>query len=249
MRALILMFLLAGCSLLTNGASASLDGDWRLQAGTNQGQQVPLVAGSPINLRIDGTQAGGTAACNHYGGKVHVSGNNVSFSELFQTEMACIDDRIMASEAAYMTALQKVTTAERSGNALTLSGPGVELKFVLVPPVANASLIGTVWMLESLISGDAVSSTVGERATLQFNADGTFSASTGCRDVTGSYSISGNEVQATLDPYDTIGCEEGLGDQDNHVLRVISEGFSATIQGESLTLTAGGEGLGYRAGS
>ena len=50
MRALILIFLLTGCSLLTNGASASLDGDWRLQAATNQGQPVPLVAGSPINL-------------------------------------------------------------------------------------------------------------------------------------------------------------------------------------------------------
>jgi heat shock protein HslJ len=249
MRALILIFLLAGCSLLTNGASASLDGDWRLQSGTNQGQPVPLVAGSPINLKIDATQAGGTAACNHYGGQIHVSGGNVSFSEMAQTEMACVDDRIMVSETAYMTALLKVTTAERSGNALVLSGPGVELQFAIIPPVANANLVGTIWVLDSLISGEAVSSTVGERATLQFNADGTFSASTGCRDVTGEYTVLGNQVQATLDPYDTIGCADGLGDQDNHVLEVISNGFTVTIQGESLTLTAGDKGLGYRAES
>lgn len=247
MRALILMFLLAGCSLLTNGASASLDGDWGLQAGTNQGQPVPIVAGSPINLKIDGTQAGGTAACNRYGGKIRVSGDDVSFSEMAQTEMACIDDRIMASEAAYMSALQKATTADRSGNAMVLSGPGVELRFALIPPAANADLVGTTWVLDSLISGDAVSSTVGERATLQFNADGTFSASTGCRDVTGRYTVEGNRVRATLDPYDTFACGNGLGDQDNHVLKVISDGFSVTIQGESLTLIAGDKGLGYRA--
>ena len=249
MRALILTLLLAGCSLLTNGATASLDGDWRLQAGTNQGQPVPLVAGSPINLKIDGTQAGGTAACNHYGGKIHVSASNVSFSELAQTEMACIDDRIMASEAAYMTALQKVTTADRSGNAMVLSGPEVELRFALIPLVANADLVGTTWVLDSLISGDAVSSTVGERATLRFNADGTFSASTGCRDVTGRYTVEGNQVQATLDPYDTFACGNGLGDQDIHVLKVLSNGFSAAIQGQSLTLTAEDKGLGYRAAS
>ena len=248
MRALILIFLLAGCSLLTNGASASLDGDWRLQAGTNQGQPVPLVAGSPINLKIDGTQAGGTAACNHYGGLIHVSGGKVSFSDIVQTLMGCAGP-VAASEAAYLASLPKVTTAERNGNALVLSGPGVELHFALIPPVANASLIGTIWVLDSLISGDAVSSTVGERATLQFNADGTFSASTGCRDVTGRYTVEGNHLQATLDPYDLIGCAEGLGDQDDHVLQVISNGFSAAIQGESLTLTAGDRGLGYRAGS
>ena len=249
MRALILILLLAGCSLLTNGASGSLAGDWRLQAGTNQGQAVPIVPGSPINLKIDGTQAGGIAACNHYGGTIHVAGNRVTFSEMAQTEMACLNEQVMASEAAYLAALPKVTTAQRSGNALVLSGPGVELRFAIIPPVANANLVGTIWVLDSLISGDVVSSTVGERATLQFNADGTFSASTGCRDVTGRYTVDGNQVRATLDPYDTVGCAEGLGDQDSHVLDLFSGPLTVTIQGESLTLAAGDNGLGYRAGS
>jgi heat shock protein HslJ len=156
---------------------------------------------------------------------------------------------VAASEAAYLASLPKVTTAERNGNALVLSGPGVELHFAVIPPVANANLIGTIWVLDSLISGDAVSSTVGERATLQFNADGTFSASTGCRDVTGKYTVSGSSLQTTLDPYDTIGCADGLGDQDSHVLKVLSDGFDATIQGQNLALTAGDKGLGYRVAS
>jgi heat shock protein HslJ len=125
----------------------------------------------------------------------------------------------------------------------------VELRFAIIPPVANANLVGTTWVLDSLIRGDAVSSTVGERATLQFNADGTFSASTGCRDVTGRYTVDGNQVRATLDPYDTIGCAEGVGDQDGHVLNLFSGALTVTIQGESLTLAAGDDGLGYRAGS
>jgi heat shock protein HslJ len=134
MRALILIFLLTGCSLLTNAASGSLDGDWRLQAGTDQGRPIPVVAGSPIDLKIAGAQAGGIAACNHYGGKVRVSGSSVSFSEIVQTEMACANDQVMASEAAYLAALSKITKAERSGDSLVLTGPGVELAFAISGP-------------------------------------------------------------------------------------------------------------------
>jgi hypothetical protein len=44
MRALILLLLLlSGCSLVSGGPSASLDGQWQLQAGTDRGQTAILV--------------------------------------------------------------------------------------------------------------------------------------------------------------------------------------------------------------
>jgi heat shock protein HslJ len=247
MKAIALMLVLAGCSLLSGGTTTSLDGEWQLQAGTNQGQAIPIVAGSHITFKVDGARASGTAACNMYGGDLRTSGATIQITNLLQTEMACLDGRLMASEAAYLAALPRVTTAAHSGNSLVLTGPQVKLTFALVPPVANAALVGTVWALNSLISGDAVSSTVGARATLRFNADGTFSGSTGCRDITGHYTISGNQAQATLDPYDMIACAAGIGDQDVQVLKVISDRFSFAIKGQSLTLTAGARGLGYLA--
>lgn len=152
----------------------------------------------------------------------------------------------MASEAAYLAALPGVTTAARSGTSLVLSGPQVELRFSLVPPVADVDLIGPVWVLDSVISGEAVSSTVGAEATLQLGSDGTLSASTGCRTVSGRYSVAGNQVQVTLDPYDTVGCAEGLAGQDQHVLTVIGGEFGVSIEGDRLTVTAADKGLGYR---
>ena len=246
MRAIILALLLSGCSLLSGGTSASLDGEWLLQSGTNQGAAVPIVAGSRITLKIDGTQAGGSAACNIYGGTIQVDGSAVTISALSMTEMACQED-VMASEAAYLAALPRVTAAARSGNALVLSGPQVELRYVLVPPVANADLVGTTWILDSLISGEAVSSTVGDRVSLEFSGDGRIAASTGCRSVTGSYEVAGGQVQVTLDPYDTIGCAAELGSQDQHILDVLSHGFGVGVDGDRLTLTAGEKGIGYRA--
>jgi heat shock protein HslJ len=246
MKALILMLLLSGCSLLTGGATASLDGEWQLQAGTNQGQPIPIVAGSRITLKVDGTQVGGIA-CNHYGGTIQVNGASIVISALSMTEMAC-QEPLMTSEAAYLAALPLVTEAERDGNSLVLSGPQVELRYGRVAELANSELVGTTWTLESLISGEAVSSTLGEQVTLTLNGDGTITASTGCREVSGQYTIADEQVQVTLDPYDTIGCAAPLEAQDAHVLEVISDGFAVSIDGDRLTLSAGGKGLGYRAG-
>ena len=243
------IMLLAGCSLISGGVSATFDGEWRLQAGTHQGQPVPIVLGSQPTLRVDGTKVGGSAACNSYGGKLQIDGTKIRITELIQTEMACLDDRLMASEAAYLAALSAVSGSSRTANTLVLSGPQVELRYDLVKPAADADLLGTVWLLDSLINGDAVSSTVGDPATLQLNADGTFSASTGCREITGRYTITGNEVRVTIDPYDLVGCAEPIGAQDVHVLGVLNDGFGVQIDGASLTLTSGARGLGYRVSS
>jgi heat shock protein HslJ len=160
------------------------------------------------------------------------------------TEMACEEDR-MASEAAFLAALPRATSVARNGDSLVLTGPELELRFALVAPLANANLIGTTWILDSLVSGEVASSTVGEHVTLALNGDGTISASTGCRDITGRYTIAEGRVQVTLDPYDTIGCAAELGAQDTHILNVLSQGFDVSIDGDTLTVSAGDEGMVY----
>jgi heat shock protein HslJ len=238
--------LLAGCALLPGAMAAALNGEWLLQAGDNQGQAIPIVAGTRITLKIDGTQAGGGSGCNTYGGTIQISGTTIKIRALSMTEMACLDDRVMASEAAYLTALPRVTTAARDGDSLVLTGPQVELRFVLVPPVPNADLVGPVWVLDSLISGETVSSRVGAEATLQLTADGAISGTTGCRSFGGRYTISGSHAQVTDLVTDKRACVQELVGQDEHVLAVIGNEFAITISGNSLTLTTASKGLGYR---
>jgi heat shock protein HslJ len=237
--------LLVSCSLLPGAMRAALDGEWLLQSGTSKGGQIPIVSGSQITLKIDGATAGGASGCNSYGGKIEITGTTIKIGALIQTEMACLDNQRMVAEAAYLSALHDVTTGSRDGDTLILSGPQVDLHFVLVPPVPDADLVGPTWVLDSLINGNVASSTVGE-ATLHLNADGTLTASTGCRTVHGTYTVSGNKVEVTLQPYDTIGCPGEVGSQDAQVLAVISNGFQVLIRGDSLTLTAANKGLGYR---
>lgn len=124
----------------------------------------------------------------------------------------------------------------------------MELVFESLPPVPDAELRNTVWVLESLISGDAVSSAAEERATLEFFSDGSVLGDTGCRGFGGSYEIAGAEIVIGDLGSDGHQCEAPLADQDGRVLSVLEAPMRADIAADRLILTvAGGEGLVYRA--
>ncbi|MGH8952085.1 MAG: META domain-containing protein [Acidimicrobiia bacterium] len=111
-------------------------------------------------------------------------------------------------------------------------------------PTAIA-LTGTVWVLEGLVQGDAVSTVTGDRATLELFSDGSMLGSTGCRTLNGNYTIVGAEVQMT-ELTANGDCPRDLEDQDTQVVIVLGS-FRATVEGETLNLTSPGNiGLRYR---
>ena len=105
--------------------------------------------------------------------------------DLGMTAMGC-EEPVMAAEAAYTAAIAGVDNGGEGGE-LVLSGPNVELRFSALTPPPTASVVDTVWVLETLFVGDVASSPVGQPATLELRADGTFSGSTGCRSFSGQW--------------------------------------------------------------
>jgi len=188
---------------------------------------------------------GGTAACNGYGGNYTINGLTMTIGELAATEMGCAPE-VMESEQAFMTALQRPLTLDRQADTLSVTGQGVDLGFIAVAPVPTAELVGAVWQLETLIDGEIVIQARGE-ATLLLSLDGTFTGSTGCRGLSGTYVITGDELQF---PEMTAEgeCPTELADQDSFVISVL-EGSRVEIEGERLSLlSTGGEGLQYSLG-
>jgi len=218
---------------------------WELESGTVGGESIPIVDGHPITLSFTDDGAGGTAACNGYGGSYAVTGTRITFTDLAWTEMGCIPEEIMDSERKYLDALPRVEAFATSDERLTLSGDGVELVFAALSPVPTSELTGTVWVLESLVQGASVSTVTGERATLELFSDGSMLGSTGCRTLNGNYTIAGAEVQMT-ELTANGDCPSDLEDQDTQVVTVLGS-FRATVEGETLTLTSPGSmGLRYR---
>ena len=224
----------------------SLDGDWVLVSGTVDGSALALNEDYRITVSIDGSEIGGTAACNSYGGSVSVDDTTFSIGEVNQTEMSC-DPAIMELESAFLEGLFRANSATRSADTASITGEGVDYTFGLLAPVPVADLVGTTWLLDTLISGPTANSTVSsaEPATLLLVADGTFTGSTGCRTFSGEYVVSGDTVRFTSFGADGE-CGADVADQDGQVLSVLGDGFTVEIDGDRLTVTAaGGEGLSY----
>lgn len=228
------------------GAAAqnSFDGEWELVAGTGPGGELTLVNDVVVTLQIDGEELGGKV-CNHYSATMTRNGDDVSIQTGAMTDMGCQDD-LMALETAYHEALSAVTSATRDDGQLVLAGPDVELRFTEIPPIPTEELIGTTWVLKTLINGETASSTMGDPATLTLHDDGTVTGSTGCREFTGTYSEYAGGIQ--FPEFGLTGeCGEDLRDQDSHIVSVL-EGFRAEVDGNTLRITSdGGTGLVYKA--
>jgi heat shock protein HslJ len=227
---------------------AALDpsGSWQLAQGTVDGQPIAIDADARVTLVIDGSSVGGESACNNYFGELTVVDGRVTIGGLGGTEMACAEP-VMAIEAAYLAGLARVDSARMDGDVLVLGGPDAAFRFERLPPPPAAVVLGTTWLLDGLIDGDAISSTVGDPATLVLHADGTLEGSTGCRPMTGTFTLEGDKFLVTQ--LDTEGdCTADVAAQDAHILEVLGDGFRASMTGELLTLTAaGGAGLSYGA--
>lgn len=224
---------------------ADLDGEWILQRGTVDGDPLEPVADARVTLRINGSEIGGTAACNSYGGEMERDGERITLDALSMTEMACAEP-IMALEAAYLDGLSRADTARRDADQLRLTGPAIELDFTLVPPISDADPVGTRWQLESLITGDAVSSVLGE-PTLELAPGGTVSGSTGCRSFSASYTLEADALVLADFVTDLRACDPDVAGQDEAVLGLLGGPLRVSVSGDRLTLTNGANGLDYRA--
>lgn len=246
---LALCVVLAGCGADTPSPTGGGDpqGSWVLIAGGTDAGEIPLVEDHPITLTIEGSTVGGTAACNGYGGRLEATGAGVEIRDLAWTAMACMPDEVMAAEAAYTQALPAVRAIRRDGEQLVLEGVGVELRYDPLQEPPTADLVGTIWTLDALISGDTASSPMGDPATLELRADGTFSGSTGCRPFDGEWIENGEQLLATTFAMGDVACPAELAAQDSHVVSVIGDGFVPSLEDGLLTLTdPGGVGLVYR---
>lgn len=249
------MALLAGLALLLTGClgsdlSDSVEGAWQLKSGSRGGEPIPVFDTHPITMTFEAGRLNGTAACNGYGGDYRLSGREFSIEEgLAVTEMACMPEEVMRSEQAFLDALLAVDRIELGNEELTLRGDDAELTLELLPPVPTAELTGTVWVLDGMLKGDALTSPLAsaDRATLELFTDGSFIGTTGCRTIAGSYEVSGAEVRFTSWQADGE-CSANLTDQDSRVISALEGGFRVEIEGGRMTTwVTGDEGLVYRA--
>ena len=254
------VLLLSGCATAGTGPAAQpaetpdgVTGEWTLTSGTDDAGSYDLSATS-ITLTI-GDTSGGSTPCNSYGADVTGGLGDITVTPTFQTEMACVDQSLMDLEKRYLTDLALVDTADVDGSVLQLSGADVVLTYEFVVPIENSPIVGTAWVLDSLVltrgADGSASSVIGD-ATLLLREDGVIEGNAGCRGFSGTYEIDDSDAaRPTVDVsdlvFDAADCPAEFVDQENQVELVLDD-FFAEVQGDRMTLTADFQemGLVYR---
>jgi heat shock protein HslJ len=115
---------IAACSLPGLPTTDPLKGtSWRLVTIGGSG----LLPGTQITATFEDGQVHGQA-CNSYGGSYKVSGDKLTLSELYMTEMACMEPQgIMEQERHYLEMLGIAQTFEVSSGKLEIFSAGGEV--------------------------------------------------------------------------------------------------------------------------
>jgi len=218
---------------------------WTLRFGGGPEGEIVLIDGYPITITFDGDGSfGGTAACNGYGGTYQLDGNEIFLGEVGSDEAGC-EPEVLQAEGAFFNALVDITGIDLVGEELVLSGPASELIFASRDAAAVDVLYGRSFQLVATLSEGVPTPVAGNPAVFSINPDDTFLGSTGCRDLEGSFAVSGAEVFFT--DFAAEGeCPSSLADQDGHVVGVLGDGFTFEFDGGQLLITSpGNQGLQY----
>jgi heat shock protein HslJ len=122
--ATVLLLSVAACALPGLPTGDPLEGtSWRLVTLGGAG----LIPSTQITATFEERQVHGSA-CNSYGGSYKVSGDKITLSELYMTEMACVDPQgIMEQERRYLEMLGMAQTFKLSASQLQIFAAGGEV--------------------------------------------------------------------------------------------------------------------------
>jgi heat shock protein HslJ len=205
-------------------------------------------AGSQIALTFEDGRLGVHAGCNQMGGGYDITDGRLVLEPMMSTEMAC-EDPLMAQDQ-WVAAFLPDAAVTLDGDTLTLVKGDVTLtatdKEVATP---DKPLEGTTWVVDGLVTNQAVSSVpAGVTATLVF-ADGKVAVDTGCN--TGSGATAIGEASITFGPVATtkMACEPAAMEVEQLVLAVLAGDVGYSIDADALQLRGAGGGLDLRAAS
>lgn len=237
--------LLAACSAAgaPSPSGGALDGRTFISTGI---QGADLVPDTQVRLTFADGNLNAQAGCNIMGGTYTIEGDRLRTTQLSMTEMGCDEPRQAQDE--WLTAFLGNVTFALDGDTLVLTSDTVRLtlmdKEVVTP---DQALEGTRWLLDGIVSGDAVSSVpVGVTASIAI-ADRRVDVEAGCNMGGGSVDVTADTL--TFGPIATtkMACEAGPASVESAILGVLNGTVDYAIDADVLTLDAGSAGLILRA--
>jgi heat shock protein HslJ len=93
---------------------------WSLKKIYTHGKEETVNSKAFIRFDKEKGSAGGNGSCNSFGSTATISGNELSFKNVFSTKMYC--EQVQQIENKFLSSLEKVTRYEMKDNSLFLYG-------------------------------------------------------------------------------------------------------------------------------
>ena len=247
MLAIAAALIVAACSSAGAPSSSppSLDGHTYLSTDI---EGAGLVPGTRIRLSFADGSLSANGGCNIMGGAYSIEGDRLVTTQLSMTEMGCDEPRALQDE--WLARFLGGVTFTLDGDTLTLSDGTIRLT-LLDEEVATPDqpIEGTRWVLDGMVTGDAVSSVpMGVTASIQIN-DGRLDLEAGCNKGGGTVEVAPDQLTFGPMMLTKMACEAGPMAVETAVTSVLSGPVGYTIDAGVLMLDAGDAGLVFRAAS
>jgi len=212
---------------------------------TEDGKPHPLVSGTEIRIRFADGKATLTAGCNTMSGSYQLEESRLTLEQLATTDMGC-DQARMGQDTWLARLFAKPVQLTTGADPTIVAGSTVLAMADRRDVHPDHPLIGTTWQLDTIIDGDVASSLpTGQTASLRIEGR-RLQAEDGCNEGSGTVlirdgAIGFSDVVFTMRPCPTS--------------NQVAPAFDAMLRGSAtyvitedrLTITRGGQGLGFAA--
>jgi heat shock protein HslJ len=210
-------------------------------------QGMTLVPGTRVTLTFKDGSLQASGGCNSMGGKYALDGDRLTTSQMFMTEMGCDEPRM--KQDAWLSAFLADVKLSLDGDTITLDDGTVRLT-LLDQKVATPDqpIEGTLWTLDGIVTGQAVSSVPqGVVSTIRI-VDGKLEVNTGCNSGGGDVTVTPDSLTFGPLVLTKKACEAGPASVEGAVTSVLTGTVVYSINADVLVLDPrAAEGLTYRA--
>jgi heat shock protein HslJ len=242
-----LLVMLASCNLLPGGGSPDLSGrDFLSTSVTVGGLAQPLVDGTRIRIGFDEEgMLAAHAGCNHFGAMYRIDGGVLALADGAMTEMGC--DPALAEQDDWLFAFLSAQPLVRAFGDVLVMEEGETVITLLDREVADPDLplVGPVWTVSAILSGDAVSSVPEDvHASLVFTDDQLVMVQTGCNSGSGRAEVLADTIRFGDIALTRMACEGGAAEMEEAMLTVLSaDVVRYEVDANLLELSIAGYGL------
>jgi heat shock protein HslJ len=208
---------------------------------------IGLVPGTRISLTFKNGSLQASGGCNAMGGLYAIGDGRLKTTQVSMTEMACAEPRMTQDQ--WLAGFLADVGYKLDGDTLTLDSDAATLTLVdQAVETPDQPIEGTLWVLDAIISGDAVSSVPeGVTASLRI-VDGQAEVHFGCNSGGGPVTVTPDTL--TFGPMIStkMAClpDDAMA-TETAVSTVLTGEVNYVIDLDLLTLDAGTAGLTFRA--